>query len=128
LPIKLFETINSFEGWETIEINFNAELREKYHQTTPLAMIFCYNSKKNNYCPMIIGIDYTFNKEYHIYRQALFQMIKRANFKSKKLVYIGMDASIEKQKLGAKKIQKTTYLQAQDNFNMELISLLKSSE
>jgi 7-keto-8-aminopelargonate synthetase-like enzyme/predicted N-acyltransferase len=128
LPKKLFENINKYEGWETIEINFNKELGVKYNEKKPLAMAFCYHSKKNNYCPMIIGMNYTYNDEYHIYRQALYQMTKRARNKNTKQIFIGMEASIEKQKLGAKKIPKSTYLQAEDNFNMELISLLKSSD
>lgn len=77
---------------------------------------------------MIIGINYAFNSEYNIYRQALYQIVKRAKENRNKKVYMGMEAKIEKQKIGAKNIQKSLYLQAEDNFNMELISLLKSSE
>lgn len=127
LPFKLFESISNYDGWEVIEISFNQELKYK-NDHKPLAMIFCYKSKKNNYCPMIIGINYAFNSEYNIYRQALYQIVKRAKENRNKKVYMGMEAKIEKQKIGAKNIQKSLYLQAEDNFNMELISLLKSSE
>ncbi|HMI66312.1 MAG TPA: aminotransferase class I/II-fold pyridoxal phosphate-dependent enzyme [Cyclobacteriaceae bacterium] len=127
LPLKLFKNINKHRGWETIEIKFNEDLDTKNKtERRSLAMVFCYNSSKKNYCPMIIGIDYTFNNEYSIYRQALYQMIKQGRINNNKRIYIGMDASVEKQKLGAKKIPKSVYVQAEDNFNMELISLIKS--
>jgi hypothetical protein len=123
----LFKNINKHRGWETIEIKFNEDLDTKNKtERRSLAMVFCYNSGKKNYCPMIIGIDYTFNNEYSIYRQALYQMIKQGRINNNKRIYIGMDASVEKQKLGAKKIPKSVYVQAEDNFNMELISLIKS--
>jgi len=128
LPLKLFKNINRYKGWETIEICFNEELSMKNEtEGKAVGMVFCYNSVRKNYCPMIIGLDYSFNGEYFIYRQALYQMIKKGRMNNSKRIYIGMDASIEKQKFGAKKIPKSTYVQAQDNFNMELISLIKSS-
>jgi hypothetical protein len=129
LPVKLFKNINKYKGWETIEISFNDDLDVKNKtEKKPVAMVFCYNSNRKNYCPMIIGMDYAFNTEYSIYRQALYQMTKKGRDNQNKRIYIGMDASIEKQKLGAKKIRKSTYVQAEDNFNMELISLIKSSK
>ena len=35
-----------------------------------------------------------------------------------------MDASLEKTRMGAKSIKKAVYIQAQDNYNMELLSLI----
>lgn len=129
LPVKLFKNINKYEGWETIEISFNKKLDEQYgNLSKPLAVVFCYKSKNNNYCPMIIGMNYEFNSEFHIYRQALFQIIKKAKNNGNQKVYMGMEATVEKQKIGARKIQKSLYLQAEDNYNMELISLFKSSQ
>lgn len=128
LPAKFFHNIMKYPGWETIEISFNDELDLKHHNDkNPLAMVFCYNSGKNNFCPMVIGLDYAFNKQYNIYRQALYQMTKKARANRNKRIYIGMDASIEKQKFGAKPIPKSVYIQAEDNFSMELISHYKSS-
>jgi 7-keto-8-aminopelargonate synthetase-like enzyme len=128
LPLKLFRNINHFKGWETIEINFEPGLKiQPQNEISPIAVVFCYKSLKRNYCPMIIGLNYTFNKDYFIYRQALYQMTKRGWLNNDKRIYIGMDASIEKQKLGACVIQKSVYLQAEDNFNMELIGLIKPS-
>ena len=128
LPFKVFKKINSYKGWQTIEISFNEELNIKNKtEGKAVGMVFCYNANKKNYCPMIIGMDYAFNSEYFIYRQALYQMIKKGRSNNCKRIYIGMDASIEKQKFGARKIPKSTYVQAEDNFNMELISLINTS-
>lgn len=127
LPLKLFRNLNQYNGWEILEISLNGDLEAtRQDRKKPVAMVFCYHSTKKNYCPMIIGMDYTFNKTYNIYRQALYQMTRRGRNNQSKRIYIGMDASIEKQKLGARKICKSAYIQAEDNFNMELISLYKS--
>ena len=92
MPVKLFKNINKYEGWETIEISFNKKLDEQYgNLSKPLAVVFCYKSKNNNYCPMIIGMNYEFNSEFHIYRQALFQIIKKAKNNGNQKVYMGMD-------------------------------------
>jgi hypothetical protein len=37
-----------------------------------------------------------------------------------------MDASVEKRKFGVKAIPKSVYIQANDNFNMELIGTMKA--
>lgn len=127
LPMKLFKNINKYKGWETLEINFNDELDLKNgNNKKPVSMVFCYSSCKNNFTPMIIGMNYLYLKDYYIYRQSLYQMVKRAKALNSKLIYYGMEATVEKQKFGAHVLSTSMYLQAEDNFNMELISLLKN--
>ena len=129
LPIKLFETINTHKGWETIELNFSDDIdNQNNNHKKPLSMVFCYHSATNNYNPMIIGMNYAFLQDHYIYRQSLFQMVKRAKIVNSKLIYLGMEATVEKQKLGARVIKTSMYLQAEDNYNMELISLLKTNK
>lgn len=117
LPKKLFNDLCNYKGWEVIELNMHNE---------PVAMVFCYKSSLNNYCPMIIGMNYKINAEYHIYRQALYQMIKRGRDLKCRHIYLGMDASVEKRKFGAEVLQKSLYIQSDDNYNMESLSLLNS--
>ncbi|MDO8999678.1 MAG: aminotransferase class I/II-fold pyridoxal phosphate-dependent enzyme [Bacteroidota bacterium] len=127
LPFKLFENMVQNKNWEVIELRFNNELFnfKEIHDST-LSIIFCYKSVKSNYCPMIIGLDYQYNNKYFIYRQSLFQIIKRSKDLNFNSVYLGMEASIEKQKIKAKPIQKSMYFQADENYNQEIITLLKT--
>jgi Aminotransferase class I and II len=128
LPHKLFENVTKYKGWEIMEIHFNKELSTQYNlQDKPIAMILCYSSIKNNFSPMVIGLDYSFNDEYSIYRQALFQMTMRGRTKGYNKIFMGMDATIEKQKYGAIVIPVSTFIQADDNYNFEVISTLQNT-
>lgn len=119
LPIKLFKNICSDQNWETLQIKIKGT-------QTPVSFVFCYKSTKNNYCPTIVGLNYEVNEEYSGYRQTLFQLLKKANKENYSKLFLGMDASIEKRKIGAKITPKSVYIQANSNYNMETISLIKN--
>jgi 7-keto-8-aminopelargonate synthetase-like enzyme/predicted N-acyltransferase len=120
LPEKFFRVFNEFDSWEIIELSM---LADPYSNIVGIGL--CYKSITNNYIPMIIGLDYSINKQYGIYRQILFQAVKRAaKLKCKKL-YFGFGADIEKHKFGTKAIKKSVYFQVNDNFNIELLNILK---
>jgi 7-keto-8-aminopelargonate synthetase-like enzyme/predicted N-acyltransferase len=117
LPEKFFVNAAQDGNWETMCIKIK-------DSDAPACCVFSYKSAKNNYCPMVIGLDYDENERYSGYRQALYQLAtKAAKGKYSKLL-LGMDASVEKRKIGAKVVSKSIYVQANDNFNMELMSLL----
>ncbi|HSH67449.1 MAG TPA: aminotransferase class I/II, partial [Bacteroidia bacterium] len=120
LPIKMFKNVFDDPNWEVMLLKVG-----------PLkklgCFVFCYKSQKNNYCPVVIGLDYEYNNKFFCYRQALFQLLKRANQLMINKVYLGMDATIEKQKVGATVIPKSIYIQANNNYNMDVISLFKQN-
>ncbi len=117
LPKKMFEKAFAHNNWEVIKL--------KLHDKNEICcFVLCYKSKIMNYCPIVIGMNYDINESYGCYRQALYQIMKRAiEFKCPN-VYFGFDASIEKQKLGANVLKKSVYLQADDNYSLESISIL----
>jgi 7-keto-8-aminopelargonate synthetase-like enzyme len=118
LPKKLFQKISVSGLWEVIEI----KLKET---GKTLAIGFAY--KNRNYSPVILGLDYEYLAEYKIYKQLLFQAVVRAiELKSHK-IYMGLTASLEKRKLGAKAISNVAYVQVKDNYNLSVIELLKSN-
>lgn len=117
LPINFFMSAASNPNWELLTL--------RHVETDELCcFVLCYTSKSNNYSPIVIGIDYDANEKYGCYRQALFQIMKQAISKKCKLVYYGMDASVEKQKLGAVIQKKSVFLQTDDNYSLESISFL----
>lgn len=113
LPQKLFSNILNQKNWDVLKLHIDDRL---------CGFVFSYKSVKNNYCPVIIGLDYALNEKFSIYRQALFQLVKRSSALNSKKMYLGMDATVEKQKIGAMTNPKSVYVQADDNYNMELIS------
>jgi 7-keto-8-aminopelargonate synthetase-like enzyme/predicted N-acyltransferase len=118
LPLKMFTNAFKHSSWELIKLT----IKDKKYLC---CFVLCYKSQANNYSPIIIGLDYKFNEEYNCYRQGLFQIIKQAIKNKSEKIYLGMDASIEKQKLGAEVCPKSIYIQADDNYSLESISILK---
>ena len=110
--------INS--NWEvlTLELNKNILLNESV-----VCAIFC-NKSSENYIPMIIGLDYDYNNNYKVYKQALYQVVKRGKVLGKKNINLGFSATIEKKKVGAGVIAIHGYMQAKDNYSFQLIESL----
>jgi 7-keto-8-aminopelargonate synthetase-like enzyme len=120
LPEIFFNNFNNCDSWEIIELKLKND-----PDCRTVAFGLCYKSITNNYLPMVIGMDYNINKQYGIYRQILFQAVKRASDLKCKKLYFGFGAGIEKHKFGTRAIEKSVYLQVNDNFNMELLNVFK---
>lgn len=120
-PKKLFDKMSTHPNWEFITI------REKTHPNKIISVMLCYNNKNHTYVPAFIGMDYQYLEEFHIYRQLLYQTIKRAFELKMKRISLGMTASFEKRKLGAVVNEKYAYIQTSDNYKLELMGILESS-
>ena len=117
LPRKFFKVISKDEQWEVIQLH----LKKTYVDEMPCCVVFCYKSA-GAYIPMVIGMDYTFNGLFGIYRQALYQVVLRAKQLGKDKIFFGFSATIEKKKVGAKVIPTFAYMHARDTFQLEVLS------
>ncbi|WP_439882016.1 GNAT family N-acetyltransferase [Pontibacter sp. MBLB2868] len=117
-PEKLFKQINESEAWEFIVLYIKEEFSIN---RKPVGVCFCHINSDKVYSPMLIGMDYEYLMEYGVYRQTLFQVVKRANELGCTKVNFGISATIEKKRIGAVLYPKVGYYQAKDNFAMELI-------
>jgi 7-keto-8-aminopelargonate synthetase-like enzyme len=125
LPIKYFENMARHSSWEVVELR----VKSIYDSEEPVvAAGFCYKSAKNNYAIVLVGLDYDYVLTHGSYRQTLYQSILRANSLGCSNHYMGMDAAIEKQRFGTEVVSKSVYIQADDNFNFELIGNVYSKE
>jgi hypothetical protein len=77
---------------------------------------------------MIIGIDYDYNQEHKVYKQATYQVLKRAKMLGYSKVYMGLSADFEKQKFGAKQQARVAYMQSKDTFHMEVLESMSAME
>lgn len=118
---EVFENINDSTNWEFILLTLKAEIENPF-----AGIMFCYKNKNHTYVPELIGMDYKWAKEYQLYRQLLFQTLKRANALQFQRIDFGVSASFEKRKLGARVIPKVAYVQARDNYAMELMNTLQN--
>lgn len=126
-PIEVFQKMEHHPQWEFILLYLKN--KEKEEITNPLVgILFCYKNTAHTYVPALIGMDYSYAKEFQLYRQLLFQAIKRARDLNLKKIDFGVSATFEKRKLGATVIPKAAYIQARDNFSMELIGTLQNED
>jgi 7-keto-8-aminopelargonate synthetase-like enzyme/predicted N-acyltransferase len=118
---SVFEDMNTCPNWEFILLYLNTE------EDNPLVgVMFCYKNQNHTYVPELIGMEYKWAKEFNLYRQLLFQTIKRANDLNFPQVDFGISASFEKRKLGAEIIPKIAYIQARDNYTMEVMNTIQN--
>jgi 7-keto-8-aminopelargonate synthetase-like enzyme len=127
LPKKVFREMCSSVHWEIITLELpECELPECELIEPTACVIFCYKTA-TTYNPMLIGMDYECSKPFQVYRQALYQVVKRGQAIGKEKINFGFSASIEKKKMGAKVIETFGYAQAKDNYSFELIESLNKN-
>ena len=117
-PKRFFRNIFKHSQWEVIEIYLKAV--EK-----PVGIALCYKTK-NIYHFLITGINYNY-QEQHVYPQVLWQIIVRANQLKLKTVDLGLTASQNKRKFGAKPVSKVVYVQLKDSYNMSIINSIANN-
>ena len=108
-------------NWEFIAV-FTKKEPEKM-----IGVMLCYINIHKTYVPAFVGMDYESLKEYHVYRQLLYQTIKRAFEINCKHISLGLTAAFEKRKLGASVQRTYAYIQTADNYTLELMGTLESS-
>ncbi len=120
-PTKLFANMWSHPNWEFITVS------PKDDPTKMIGVMLCYRNIHNTYIPAFVGMDYAYLEQYHVYRQLLFQTIKRAIELKCNHIALGLTAGFEKRKLGATVYNTYAYIQTADNYTLELMGILESS-
>jgi hypothetical protein len=120
LPKKVFEQMCQSENWEVLVM----VIKKEYDYNgidKPVNIVFSYKTA-NAYMPMIMGMDYTYNGDFKIYRQALYRWVMRARELGKEKISLGFSAGVEKKKVGAVPVETYAYMQAKDNFNFQVLA------
>ncbi len=124
-PKRLFSAMADDRNWEFIVLN----LKPSFHdgsQPVTVGVMFCYKNVSGTYVPSLIGMDYKYAIEFQVYRQLLYQTIKRARVLRFDRVDFGLSASFEKRKLGATVVQKFAFVQVEDNYKMESLGMMRN--
>jgi hypothetical protein len=126
-PKQLFKQMAASQNWEFIVMYLKSEFAPNQLRT-PVGVMFCYKNMQHTYVPSFIGMDYNFTTDFQVYRQMLFQTIIRAKALDFRKIDFGMSASFEKKKVGAVVVPKVAYIQAKDNFSMELMGVMQNGK
>ncbi len=124
LPKKVFKEMVNHRHWEFVTLYLKDEYNPDKIQD-PVGVAFGYKNMNTSYAPAFIGMDYKYARDHQIYRQLLYQTVKRAKMLNFNKLYLGMTASVEKRKLGASIIPKCAYIQAKDNYSLELMETMQ---
>ncbi len=124
LPYKMFESMAKNSNWEILTLTLKPEFDNREDRKPVAVMMSFVTEKAYNY--MMVGIDYEFQNDYKPYRQAMYQTLFRAKELGKEVVYLGYSASFEKRKVGAVLVDSVGYMQAKDNYAMEVIESMSS--
>ena len=119
LPKELFAQMAGNDSWEVLTLKLNSTAGSEEENT--VAVVFSHKSG-SSYIPMIIGLDYRYNKEYKVYRQALYQLVMRAKTLEKKTIHLGFSAALEKKKVGAVIYPTYAFMQVKDSYNAETLA------
>jgi hypothetical protein len=117
LPFKLFEAYHRSANCEVVALHTKDDGK-------PVSIVFCYKTA-DNYCPVIIGIDKAVDPILNIYKQTIYQLIKRAIHLKVKNIHLGLTAAESKYMLGADNIKQMGFVQMKDHFNQDFIGSLK---
>lgn len=82
---------------------------------------------ERHYAPMLVGLDYTYVKSHHTYRQALRQSLVQARHHGAERILLGMGAPLEKARVGARPQARVTYVQSSDHYSQEVLASLEAS-
>ena len=125
-PEKVFRQMNENPNFEFLMLYLKKEFSNN-HEDHLVGIMFCYKNSRSTFVPVFVGMDYTYAREFNVYRLLLYYTILRAKDLGYHRIDFGLTASFEKRKLGAIVIPKVCYVQAKDNFTMELIETMQNN-
>lgn len=117
-PPKITQILSNYDDWEFMDIKVKGG-------NETICCVWSFRGDKH-YSPLIMGLNYEYIESMHLYKQAIFQLVKRANALHKEKVFLGYSADYEKQKYGANTIPLYAFIKLDDTFNMELIESMSN--
>ncbi|QLE01997.1 aminotransferase class I/II-fold pyridoxal phosphate-dependent enzyme [Galbibacter sp. BG1] len=126
-PKDMLQYMSDSSHWEFIVLTLKRTFLDNTNEAV-VGVMFCYKNQGNTYVPAFVGMDYKYAYDHQVYRQLLFQTVKRAGELGCKAIDFGLTAGFEKRKIGADIIGKSAYIQAKDNFSMELMEMMETKK
>jgi len=121
-PERLFHELQLAPGWKFIVIRKKVDDR----QGEPIAISANYLNADNIMTGVFLGMNYQCLESHKIYKQVLYQTIMLGREWRADKVYLGFSAAIDKRKFGASLIPKCAYVQAKDNYKLELLENMRN--
>jgi hypothetical protein len=117
-PAKITEVLSKYDDWEFMDIKVKGG-------DETICCVWSFRGDKH-YSPLIMGLNYDYIESMHLYKQAIFQLVKRANSLDKEKVFLGYSADYEKQKYGADTVPLYAFIKLDDTYNIDLIESMSN--
>lgn len=117
-PAKITEVLSKYDDWEFMDIKVKGG-------DEAICCVWSFRGDKH-YSPLIMGLNYDYIESMHLYKQAIFQLVKRANSLDKEKVFLGYSADYEKQKYGANTVPLYAFIKLDDTYNIDLIESMSN--
>lgn len=124
LPKKLFREMAKNPSVEIMQLRLKSDASVN---NKVVGVTFNIVTAANNYCGIIIGLDYDYLKTHSVYKQTLFHSIIRGGQLKSDKIFLGFTASEVKRKFGANAIPQVAYFQTQDNYSLSVINSIASN-
>lgn len=126
LTERFFEEAIKHPNWELLELKLKAQYDSRPARK---AVGFALSYKTNtDYSFLITGIDYNYLEKYNVYAQTLWQTVKRSSQLGLKSVNMGVTASQNKRKFGARPLKNIMFVQMKDNYNASVIANMANNK
>ncbi|HEU4412932.1 MAG TPA: aminotransferase class I/II-fold pyridoxal phosphate-dependent enzyme [Polyangiaceae bacterium] len=119
LPERVVEGFLTSPSWEVVTLRLRPECGGPA-DGAPVAWYAAHVSG-GHYMPFLCGLDYRYVTEHGVYRQTLYQMVRRARECGASVLHLGMDADFEKSRYGSTPVRCCVYVQARDHFNAAVL-------
>ncbi|MFK7787124.1 MAG: aminotransferase class I/II-fold pyridoxal phosphate-dependent enzyme [Crocinitomicaceae bacterium] len=125
IPKEFIEIAVVHPNWEAMRISIKAEHNGGKEKVVAFGLTYRSN---DSFSPMVLGIDYKFVESHGLYRQAIFQLVKRASHQNIERIHMGFTADIEKRRFGAIQQPRVAFALIDDTYTMQVIEANVSLE
>ncbi|MBI2967802.1 MAG: aminotransferase class I/II-fold pyridoxal phosphate-dependent enzyme [Bacteroidetes bacterium] len=126
LPVKFFAIMSASEKCEIMQVTLKPEYSPA-GKSIPVAVTFSIITAANNYCGVIIGLDYNYVRTHNLYKYTLYKTVLRATELKANKILLGFTASDVKRKFGARAVPQCAYIQVLDHYNSDVINSMAVS-
>lgn len=130
LPLDYFRGISTHPGFDVLRLYLKDEAAKGaaagITSDEPVAVLFS-SFEQGTYHAMIAGLDYRISQEFGVYKQVLYQTVKRAIQLKATRLDLAFTAELVKKKVGARPVPAWAFLQMIDSYNFQIIDAMSHS-
>ncbi len=117
LPETLLQELAGSPDWEIVTLRPS----DADEDALPVGFFASFTGQPA-YVPLVAGLDYTHVRERGLYRQLLRHVVQRARDRGQRRVLFGLEASLEKRRMGARPEQSLLFVEADDLYTFDAVA------